>query len=134
MADNRGPQAAPAADRRIRDELRATLAAYHELGPAYEQQVIDSFLDRIRPVLHPSPASSSPRPPLRYRRRGSGRGLLIGLAILIGWLMFAGPLSGHGHHARYDPAGLSGSPFTLPGIIASAPPVAPQLSSSSSVQ
>jgi hypothetical protein len=118
-------------DRRISDELRATLAAYHEHGPAYEQQVIDSFLERVRPVIQPSPAPFVPQPRMRGRRRSSGRGLLIGLAILVGWLA----IFGHGRpHISYGwrvgPDG-SGSPFAPPGISAPAQPAGPQLPSSS---
>jgi hypothetical protein len=99
MNDERRWNTPGGSDRRIADELRSTLAAYHELGPGYEEQVIESFLDRVRPVLNPPPAPAPALPPMRYRRRGGGgRGLFIALAILIGWLVFAGPLSGHGGH------------------------------------
>lgn len=119
------------ADRRIGDELRSTLAAYSELGPGYEQQIIDSFLDRIRPVLHPSPAPLSPSPGIHYRRHNRGRGLFVAIAILLGWLLVAGPLSGHSHRTWSIGYGTSVSPLSPPGISAPAQPAAPQLPGSS---
>jgi hypothetical protein len=117
-----------ASEQRIAEELHTTLTAYHELGPGYEQQIIESFLDRIRPVTGPQRAIM-PVPPVPYRRRhGGGRGLFIALAIIVGWLLLSSPLFGHGHHVWYaTPPGISISPFSPPNNSVPAQPSAPQL-------
>jgi hypothetical protein len=116
-----------ATEQRIAEELHTTLAAYHELGPGYEPQVIDSFLDRIRPVVAPSRSLVPMQSAVRYRRRG-GRGIFLALAIIVAWMLLASPLFGHGHHVWYvTPPGVSTSPYNPPGNSVPAQPSGPQL-------
>jgi hypothetical protein len=110
---------------RIRSELRATLRAYQELGPSYEDQVINAFVDRIQPILR-SRQSVQPQEPQfvsrRYRRRDRPHfGLLFLLALLFGWFAFFGSA----HHVRHIDAGFA-FPGGRPSIVAPLIPQQPQ--------
>jgi hypothetical protein len=128
---------APAeAENRIRSELRASLAAYHELGPDYEDQVVNSFIDRVRPVLRSQQALQPvDRRYARGRRhRGPRAGLLIALALLFGWFVLSGAAFGSHHRFYYNYGGSPiGVPGGLPGISGPLPPAQPQIPSVPSV-
>jgi hypothetical protein len=51
--------------RELRKDAAAALAARHELGPEYDQQLVESFADRIEAEVEKraaaSPAASAPR-------------------------------------------------------------------------
>ncbi len=109
------------AEERIRSELRTTLRTYQELGPTYEDQVINSFIDRVQPVLR-SRQAVQPQMLARGYARRSGRphfGLLFLLALLFGWFVFFG-----GHRLHYY-AG-AGFPVDRPSIVAPFGPQQPQ--------
>src|SRR5579871_5613643 len=89
----------PAASAGLQGELRSTLAALEELGPAYEPELAASLSERLRSFRPPSVPSRRPDRPMR------GLALALPLAVAVA---FAGAAltsaAAHTHSAdwRYD--------------------------------
>jgi hypothetical protein len=89
----------PAASAGLQGELRSTLAALEELGPAYEPELAASLSERLRRFRPPPVPSHRPANPMR------GLTLALPLAIAVA---FAGAaltsVAAHTHPAgwRYD--------------------------------
>ncbi|WP_283138984.1 hypothetical protein [Rhizohabitans arisaemae] len=88
-----------------REQIRAAAETYRDLGPAYRDAVIDSFLDRVGREIDARLASiQADQPPARSKRRlaGSPRSLAI-------WSLILGtPISAIAVGAGERPAGVLG--------------------------
>lgn len=116
----------------LRQELRAALATYWELGPDYEQQVVDSFVERTRPVFRQTRARAVQRYSARRSHGGGRRGVLLAVVAAVAWAAIAGPIFGHAHewHAYpryYQPPVIEmpdpHAPVLMPAIVPSAGPI-----------
>lgn len=108
--------------RRLRDELRATLAAYHELGPEYEPQVVESFIDRTRPLFRRAAPETRERRASRQVRGSPPRGLLIAAAALLAWFALAGHVFGGWRYPNHLDRGWYQSPAPVAPANPAPPP------------
>lgn len=89
-----------ARDERLRREVQAALAAYDELGPRYEKELVDSVADRLQPVIDARIARRIVQEPVQPAR---WPGMLArGAAGLAAAILFAVPLFGLATVRRAD--------------------------------
>lgn len=96
-------------DDQLRTELRATVRARRDLGPRYEPELIDSFMDRVRPRLNarieqrlaPARPAAVERPRLRTLALGAGAVIAAFVLALpaVGGVVAGAP---HAHFARHQ--------------------------------
>lgn len=90
-------------------EIRAAAETHDELGPAYRDAVIESFLDKVGREIDARVDSRLAQqavqpPPAKQRRSGSGSPM----AVAMGSMFLGIPLSGIAVAAGQHPAGLAG--------------------------
>jgi hypothetical protein len=92
-----------------REDIRAAAETHHELGPAYQDAVIESFLDKVGREIDARvdarlAQQQVAQPPARDRRGGSGSPLALAVVSLV----FGIPISAIAVAAGTHPAGLTG--------------------------
>lgn len=113
-------------DPEIERDLRAAIAALRELGPGYEQELVNSFLDRLDETARArnggriaGPAIVRPTRLARAHRHGRFRRMAFGAAALFAFIFFAH--AGGAHHGRFYGPRFNGGA----GVFQSAPPAPP---------
>lgn len=100
-------------DKRLRDDLQATLDARRDLGPEYEAALIDSFMERLdATIAHRVRAELDLHEPAPRGKRQSPAGPMV--PIVIGSLALGIPLTG----IAGSSAGATGLLITWMAIVA----------------